>query len=225
MSDSETIGSRIDRLMKEKGLTREQLGKEIGTNANTIGHYINGKTEPKIDSIRAIARKLGVTTSFLIDGEDRGRTNVRFLGIEDPRKIEFPYVSIKARAGFAQSTDGIQIHKITETFAISPQDAIDYPDAIVMEIEGDSMEPRLKSGDKVLINLIDKANWGNQYNDVYVVDYDQVITIKRIKNNDLLNGKLTLHPSNIEEAGPVTVSIDEIRAIWRVIKIVDTKRI
>ena len=78
------------------------------------------------------------------------------------------------------------------------------------------MEPTLVSGEQVLCEIIDPNNW-KFTTGVVVVAFGNMVVIKRIKDNDLINGKLVLWSDN-ELGGKITLSedTDPIRRIYKV---------
>jgi len=51
---------RIRGLLKEKGKTSKSLSEEIGLKEPSLSRILNGKTEPRIDTLEKIAAGLGV---------------------------------------------------------------------------------------------------------------------------------------------------------------------
>lgn len=63
-----SLGRKIHRLRKEKGLTLEALGREAGSSKAYVWELENRETSrPSAEKINAIARALGVTAEFLLD--------------------------------------------------------------------------------------------------------------------------------------------------------------
>lgn len=60
-----TTGERIKERRKELGMTQHDLAKKSRVNENCIGHYENGRCEPKLDSARCLAVALGVSIDYL----------------------------------------------------------------------------------------------------------------------------------------------------------------
>ena len=60
------FGDKISQLRKEKGLSREELGKIIGTSAAIIGRYERNDMKPSIDIATKIARALEVSLDYLV---------------------------------------------------------------------------------------------------------------------------------------------------------------
>lgn len=60
----------LDRLLREKRVTKQKLAKEIGVSGATITHWIEGRSSPLLSRLEPIARKLGVTVSQLLQDDD-----------------------------------------------------------------------------------------------------------------------------------------------------------
>ena len=64
------IGLRIATLRKKKGLSQDQLAKQINICASAIGMYEQGRREPPIKTLVALAKVLEVSLDYLITGRD-----------------------------------------------------------------------------------------------------------------------------------------------------------
>ena len=64
------IGSYISKKRREKNLTQDQLAEKLGVSNKTISKWENGKCMPDYSIIEQVCRKLSVTLSELMDGED-----------------------------------------------------------------------------------------------------------------------------------------------------------
>ncbi len=60
------LGSNIVKLRKEKGLSREELGDEVGTSGAIIGRYERNEITPSVEVALNIANALGVSLDFLV---------------------------------------------------------------------------------------------------------------------------------------------------------------
>lgn len=68
------LGEKITILRKARGFSQEQLGlslatKDNGVSRQTVSDWENGRTEPKLDNIRALADLLDVSYDALLDEE------------------------------------------------------------------------------------------------------------------------------------------------------------
>ena len=69
-----TLAEKIHILRKARGLSQEDLGlslstKDNGVSRQTVSDWENGKSEPKLDNIRALAELLNVSYDVLLDEE------------------------------------------------------------------------------------------------------------------------------------------------------------
>ena len=60
----------LEKLLKRKNMTRNELSDKTGISKATISRYINGMREPKSSYIKKMASVLGVTTDELLGGEE-----------------------------------------------------------------------------------------------------------------------------------------------------------
>ena len=56
----------LESLRKSRGLTRAQLGQELGFTERSVGRWENGESEPVLGDLRKIAAYFGVSVSVLI---------------------------------------------------------------------------------------------------------------------------------------------------------------
>jgi len=66
----EVFVSRLNELIKEKGITRYKLAKELGVNNQTIAFWANGVNEPKISYLYKLAVYFDVSSDFLLGLEN-----------------------------------------------------------------------------------------------------------------------------------------------------------
>lgn len=64
------FGIKLKELRIEKGLTQEQLAKELGYNQSMISFWEKGINEPTETAIRKTAQFFGVSSDYLLGLED-----------------------------------------------------------------------------------------------------------------------------------------------------------
>ncbi|MFD1184874.1 S24 family peptidase [Pontibacter rugosus] len=135
--------------------------------------------------------------------------------------VDLPFVPIPARATFIEMAGDEKSYGSLGVFRVHyPPQEIEGKRAVILEINGDSMEPQLKHGSKVLAVEVPKGDWVYQAGKVYAIAFANQFVTKRIKDNDMLiNGTLTLHSDN-PNGGKFVVPADQIRSMWRVIEVV-----
>lgn len=151
----------------------------------------------------------------------RGVTDAHPVGLlSDIPVIRLRRVSFKARASFGYA----QLQRFKDTdifetvlFRLPPgRTEEDYEDALVFDIEGDSMEPSLREGQQVIAWPISDGKWEYLHNTICVVAYDEQVTVKAIFKNDLNNRDgLILHATG-GRGGEFTVERKDINSIWEV---------
>jgi transcriptional regulator with XRE-family HTH domain len=62
------IGNKISDLRKEKGLSRDALGKLVGTSGAVIGRYEREEITPSIDVAKKMADALDISLDYLTGG-------------------------------------------------------------------------------------------------------------------------------------------------------------
>lgn len=57
---------RIAKIRREKGLTQQKLGEEVGATQGAVAHWESGRRQPPLAMLRKIAEALGVDVRDLI---------------------------------------------------------------------------------------------------------------------------------------------------------------
>jgi len=66
----EDFSKCLASLINEQSITQNKLGKELNASRNQVHCWVKGKTEPKIDFLKKIARYFDVRINFLLGLED-----------------------------------------------------------------------------------------------------------------------------------------------------------
>jgi transcriptional regulator with XRE-family HTH domain len=64
------IGDKITDLRKKKELSRDALGKVVGTSGAVIGRYERDEITPSVEIANKIAKALGVSLDFMVGNID-----------------------------------------------------------------------------------------------------------------------------------------------------------
>jgi repressor LexA len=233
-----TISDKISAIRKHFGYSQDALAEKLGVSGSAIGFLQQGKTKnPSADLLASMTTKLGISPAWLLTGEGpmlisdaqalknspypAGQNNVQvYSTLSEIPLIALRHVSFKARASFNYAQ--LQRFKDSDIFdtvlhRLPPgKTEADYADALVFDIEGDSMEPHLRDGQQVIAWPIPESKWEYLHNTVCVVDYDDTVTVKAILKNDLNNTEgLTMHATG-GIGGTFTVARKDIHSIWEV---------
>ena len=76
MSAERGVGSNIQMILNQRGMTRRELAERTGLTEVAIGRYINGEREPKAVTLSAIAVELGVSMDELMGIENGSKSEL-----------------------------------------------------------------------------------------------------------------------------------------------------
>jgi len=196
-----SVGERIEKLRKERGLSRKALAERIierfgGASVAGLSQYIyqleKGKRKPKLDTLKKIATVLNVPISFLVE-EPRRRVDWESNASILPGKIIPIPIYGEAQAG----SFGGYTTPTPEKFFPTPEVMIKGlpPERVFwIKVEGRSMEPVFKPGDLVLV--ADPSWYEVREGDpVVVVNGDGELTVKYY-HHDTKNKVVVLEPAN-----------------------------
>lgn len=74
-----SIGRKIDRILKERAISQRQLAKAAGISNATVSRCIWGEKNPQLDTLRKIAKALNITVKDLVG--EAADTNTDAAGI------------------------------------------------------------------------------------------------------------------------------------------------
>lgn len=227
--DNQSIQHRLRQVFDQLGLTIYQIAKDTAENPSKFYNILNGRAKPSYDTIlNLLVQYPQIRADYIFRGvepildTDVAAPVVRVpVPPAEPDQVEIPFVPTRFYASFVESiSDGIREADL-ESYPVSAAMARKYPQAIVLEIEGNSMSPQLVSGARVMATPVAEGDWVYQSGGVYAVMYRDYLVVKRIRENNLLtHQQLTLY-SDHPNGGSVTISADDLRGLWKVVRIVE----
>ena len=225
LDDTVTIQDRLKQVFDALGITIYQIAKELGENPSKFYNILNGRAKPSYDTIMSLlACYPQISADYLIRGIlpvlNSPEANAKMM-VSDDDTIEVPFVPVRFYATFVESYSEGGNTTDAETFRVRKPVLKGHKQAVVLEISGNSMSPQLAHGAKVLAVPVSENNWEYQSGGVYAVMYRDYFVVKRIRDNELLTRKyLTLHSDN-PNGGNVTVPLQDIRGLWKIVSIVE----
>lgn len=82
---NESIGSRISKYRKDKGMTQEELASGLGVSSQAVSKWENDISCPDISLLPQLCRILGITSDELLTG----KTNeVKMLPVSERRSLD-----------------------------------------------------------------------------------------------------------------------------------------
>ena len=154
------IGKTLATLRKQKKISQEKLAKELNVSRSTVAMWENNSNEPDNKTLVKIANILNTTVDNLVGNE---KTN---KGIKIP-----VFGDVAAGIPISAIEDIVDFEEITEELASKGE-------YFGLVIKGDSMEPRMATGDVVIVRSQQSAETG----DIAIVLIDgENATCKKIK--------------------------------------------
>ena len=160
--------NRIAELRKTANISQAKLGKIIGVAQNTVCNWENGNREPDQVSLNKIADYFNVSVDYLLG---------RQATMDSPTPSVPGSKWIPVLRAVAAGVPLEAIEEIEDYEEISPEMAASG-DYFALRIKGDSMEPRIHTGDVVIVRRQCNCETGDMA--VVLVNGDEA-TVKRIK--------------------------------------------
>lgn len=135
-----TFGATLRRLRMERGLSQEDVARRLGTSRQVISRYESGARMPKLSTVTALAAALDAPLGTLT-----GEAEVFGLpGVERPKWRRVPLL------GDIACGEPILAEENVEGYVeVDASVRCDF----TLRCRGDSMEPRLRDGDIVMIRI------------------------------------------------------------------------
>ena len=152
----------IRKLRKQAGMSQQELANALNVHQTAVSQWETSRTAPDIETLAHMAQLFDTS----ID-EITGRPS-----LQKEKGVKIPvYGNVAA---------GIPIEAIAdiEDYEEIPEDWLNSGDFIALRIKGDSMEPRIESGDVVIVRLQSTAETGDTV--IALVNGDEA-TCKKIK--------------------------------------------
>lgn len=227
-----SLADNIKHLRKKRDLTQAQLAQQIGIKRAALGAYEEGRAEPRITTLIALADFFGLKIEDLLQGDlTRNRPNqpdlkgsrLRVLPVTvgDDDRERIPLVPVKAVAGY---TSG---YGDAEYIGNLPQFSMPFPELArektyrIFQTEGDSMLP-VPGGSYVITEYL--SDWTRVISDdcYIILTREDGMVFKRVINRLDSHEELILKSDN-PAFSPYTVRADELLEIWKVLGYVSFK--
>ena len=186
--------TRLKQLRNERKINQRELAKYLKVAPSTISMYENGQREPNFEVLEVLADFFNVDMNYLLGKTDKTTK----LLIDKPQGLKIPVLGTVAA--------GIPIS--------AGEDILDYEEIplawqnqgefFALKIKGDSMEPRMESGDVVIVKQQSDASSGDTV--IVLVNGDDA-TCKKLQKTD--NGIMLV--STNPKYPPMFYSDEDIR--------------
>jgi len=189
---------RLIYIMKRREIANAaELSRMTGLTQVAIRNYIRGIKVPNAQALVKLSNSLNTTTDYLLTGSPIRPDRIPLLS-RIPCGPPIAFTDGEYPAGFGE--EFIDRGDITD------------PNAFALIVEGDSMSPRINSGDIVIISpntpVISRSIAAVRIN-------TEEHTLKRVIFLD--NGKVLLQPEN-ENYDPLVLEKNDVKFIGRVVE-------
>lgn len=196
------FAQRLKTLRKERRISQSALATQLNLTQQAVGKWEAGKSTPDPQTLKKIADILEVSADELLGGKIA----------EQPRwgtqEVMLPVLGT-VKAGYGA-------YAFQEDYGLEPASVRNSENYFYLIVKGDSMEPRIRSGDLALVHRQPDVESGELA--IVLVDGEEG-TLKRIIKKD---GAIILQPFNQAYQTQVFIGPDRER-ISIVGKVIETK--
>ncbi len=219
---SERFIACIEKLRERNEIKSiRQFALNVDYHPQNLNDIIKGNRDVTVDLIRNAAETYRFNPQYIFTGlgsmfidEDVMQQSAAQKSHVSLEKIV--YVPTAAHAGYTDQYNDPVFMEDLVSFSL-PDYKFQHGTYRCFDIVGDSMEPSLYAGDKVVCSAVDSNNFYSSVrnNLVYVIVMESGLVVKRVKNRIRESGVLELLSDN-NYYQPYEVPANEIKEIWHV---------
>ena len=159
--------NRIKALRSKKQIKQIELASAVNVSQAALSGYETGKYEADLETYKRIANFFGVSLGYL-------------LGDDEPTSVRSDYIRIPVLGRVAAGIPIDAIEEVIDWEDISADMAVGGAEYFGLQIKGDSMEPKISSGDIVIVRKQPDVESGEVA--VVLVNGDDA-TVKKVKKS------------------------------------------
>lgn len=202
---------RLQTVAREKGHSLAQLSRLIDRNASYLQQYVARGSPRHLDEVdlRKIAEFLDIDRRILRTRSlDDDRLASDAGAVADYREVPRLPLDVSAGPGAIVAQE-----KSYDTFRFSRrwlrEMGLEGADLSALRVEGDSMEPLLRSGDEIFIDRSKRSGEG-----IFVVRIGDALHVKQVQARS--SGRIALISAN-NAYSPIELAREEVEVIGRVV--------
>ncbi len=215
----------IVRHLKEEKLipSARQLALKISVHPQCISDIMTGKRAVNSDIIHKCAQHFDININYLYRGVGcmllTDEENIQDVDCSD-KKSEFneriAYVPYEVQAGYIDQFHQDNYVEELVTFSL-PDPRYQHGNYRCFDVIGDSMEPSIYSGDKLICQNVEQQYWMSSIknNYVYVIISNEGVVVKRVINRISQDGILRLISDN-DFYPDIELFAGDIKEVWLV---------
>lgn len=225
------ISKCIAMARKRKNWIQTQLAEALGVSVDTVRRWEQGKRIPDTDMLQKLAQALDTTTAYLLgETDDPARpdapqaasrvTKLPESNAHETSVVWVPVVSpdVKVCCGEGNLYPENVTWEEVGRYPIPFSDIAGYGWQVrdkgirILTVEGDSMEPRIEDGDKILFADVQPLS-----GDVAVVTYMERLLVRGITFESKRVRLTAFNPEYSEIVVPIREEMDELCILGKVI--------
>lgn len=206
MRDSIEVAKYIQKKLEAINMKPTELANRIGVDRSTVTRYLNGTRKISMDDLPKIAGAIGLSPiDLLVEKEDLPNNIV-------PIKTNFVKIPILGRIACGTP---ILAEQNIENYIYEVEEYLPNGDLFALIANGDSMEPTIPNGSRVLIR--EQSDIENGEIAAVLVNGDSEATLKRVKKQGniiiLMPDNSKYEPIIVDEYNPARIIGKAIRVI------------
>ncbi|MGI5967645.1 XRE family transcriptional regulator [Anaerotruncus sp. AF02-27] len=199
------FSDRLRALRRERKISQVSLAETLGISQQAVGKWETGRSTPDPRTLRRLADIFDVTTDYLLGREDELHPAAPWPFVNE---AQVPVIGT-VKAGYGALA-------FQEDYGTEPANVKNPDNYFYLIVTGDSMEPRIRSGDLALVHKQPDVQSGELA--VVLVDGEEG-TLKKVIKKD---GAVILQPFNQAYQTQIYMG-EELSRIQIVGKVVETK--
>ena len=205
-----------NRLKEEKKIaSSRQFALALDTAPQSLNQVLKGKRDVTVVNAMTLIEKFNINSEYLMAGY--GPMFKEEIEVKVVRDDKIMYVPMAAHAGYCEQFHETISREELDYFSL-PGYQPNYGEHRCFDVTGDSMEPTIFSGDKIICSLVSTDNLYSSIRDnyVYVVITNGDVLVKRVTNRIRKDGILYLNSDNGGYYKTMEVPANEIQEVWLV---------
>lgn len=151
-----TLAERLSQSMEKAGLNAQGLSRKSGVTHTSISYWLSGRNKGmRAETAQKVANALGVSALWLATGDETPAAQPE-APVADDECVLIPVLGLRASAGFGYTPSwedmeetGDKIPRLRSWFH---KHHLNPASCCFLGVKGDSMEPTIWDGDKILVN-------------------------------------------------------------------------
>ena len=208
------VADRIVIKMNEHNLSQADLIRGTGAGRATVSGWVNGTNKPSAKHLDALVKTLHTTVGWLLTGAKDVGQNVQVVKTWDANtpldddEVEIPYFedfSFACGSGSVGEALESETGKLRISKSILRHLTIDKKNAVATRASGDSMNPTIKDGDTIHIDMGRKTIKDGK---IFAICHGDLFYAKRLYNLPL--GGVRIVSDNSAEFPEMRITAQEV---------------